>query len=222
MKPIVENVFQISLFPRNSINCYVIDDFLIDSGIRSSSKKILKSIRNKSIKGHVLTHAHADHQGSTKTICEKLNIPLWTSEIEKANAQSGFVTNEYPNAKHFIAKFQQKFWAGKGYKVSKTLKEGDMVGQFTVIETPGHARGHISFFRESDSTLIVGDVLVNMNMLTTQPGLHLPPNIFTTNRSLNIKSVKKIIDLKPKILCFGHGPVLRNKGELEKFYDKLS
>jgi glyoxylase-like metal-dependent hydrolase (beta-lactamase superfamily II) len=221
MKKIAKNVYQIPLMPRNSINCYLIDDILIDSGISSSSGKILKSLQNHKITAHALTHAHADHQGSTSVICEKLNIPLWTSEWEKANAESGIVTNEYPNKKHFIAKFQQRFWAGKGYKVSRILKEGDSVGSFTVIETPGHSYGHISFFREKDRVLIVGDTLVNMNLVTTVTGLSQPPNLFTTDKVRNIESIKKIYDLKPKILCFGHGKVLFDTQILHNFMESF-
>jgi len=217
MKKIAENVFQIPLMPRNGINCYVIDDILIDSGIRSSGNKILKAIKNIAITKHVLTHAHADHQGSCDFICNTLNIPLWTSELEKENAESGNVTYEYPNSNSLIAKFQQKYWAGKGQNVSQVLKEGDKVGSFTVIDTPGHSKGHISFFRESDRVMIVGDVMVNMNLVTTMVGLHQPPNLFTTDKKKNIESIKKIVALKPKILCFGHGPVLFDNGELERF-----
>jgi len=221
MKEIAPNVFQIPLLPRNSINCYLIDDVLIDAGIRSSSAKILNAIKNHKISKHALTHAHADHQGSSKLICETLNIPLWTSELEKENAESGNVTSEYPNTKHLIARFQQRYWAGEGHTVSHVLKEGDSVGSFTVIETPGHAKGHISFFREKDRVLIIGDTLVNMNLLTTTVGLNQPPSIFTTDKLINIESIKKIAALKPKILCFGHGPVLYDNGELEKFLGRM-
>lgn len=221
MKEIAKNVFQIPLMLRSGINCYVVDDVLIDSGISSSSSKILSAIKNVKIAKHALTHAHADHQGSTKVICEKLHIPLWTSELEKENAESGNVTFEYPNHKHPIARFQQKYWAGRGHQVSQVLKEGDCVGSFTVIETPGHSKGHISFFRENDGVLIVGDVLTNMNLLTTMVGIHQPPMLFTTDRETNIASIKKIYDLKPKILCFGHGPVLYNDGKLERFMSSL-
>jgi len=222
MKEIAKNVFQIPLLPRNSINCYVIDDVLIDSGIRSSGNKILNAIRNIKITKHALTHAHADHQGSSSVICHTLNIPLWTSELERNNAESGNVIDEYPNEKHLIAIFQQKYWAGIGHKVSCLLKEGDSVGSFTVIETPGHSKGHISFFREKDKVLIVGDTLLNMNLLTTVAGLHQPPEIFTKDINKNKESIKKIYDLKPRILCFGHGPVLYNNGELERFLSAMT
>ncbi len=221
MKKIAENVFQIPLMPRNAINCYVIDDILIDAGIRSSGNKILKAIKNTAITKHVLTHAHADHQGSSDFLCNRLNIPLWASELEKENAESGNVTYEYPNSNGLIAKFQQKNWAGKGHKVSQVLKEGDAVGSFTVIDTPGHSKGHISFFRETDRVMIVGDVLVNMNLITTIVGLHQPPNLFTTDKKKNMESIKKIVALKPKVLCFGHGPVLFDNGELEQFMSRM-
>lgn len=222
MIEIAKNVFQIPLMPRNSINCYVIEDVLVDAGIRSSASRILKAIRHTKINTHVLTHAHADHQGSSREICEQLNIPLWTSEIEKANAESGKVIYEYPDASHFIARFQQRFWAGKGYPVSNTLKEGDRVGSFTVVDTPGHSRGHISFFREEDRVLIAGDALVNMNLLTTRVGLNLPPGIFTTDREQAKTSLYKIQALRPEIICFGHGPVLYAKGQIEELIEKLA
>ena len=221
MKNIAKNVYQISFFPRNAINCYLVEDILIDAGIRSSANKILNALKDKTISKHVLTHAHADHQGSSKMICETLNIPLFCSEPDKPAAENGNVIFEYPNPNHFISKFQKKFWAGKGHLVFDTLKEGDQVGGFTVIETPGHSSGHLSFFRESDAVLIVGDVLTNMNLLTTKVGLHEPPSLFTADKETNRKSILKLASLQPKILCFGHGPVLFNNGELEKFAQKL-
>lgn len=217
MKTIAKDVYQIPLFPRNAINCYLIEDVLIDAGIRSSAIKILKAIKNKSVTKHALTHAHADHQGSSKIICETLNIPLLCSEPEKEFAENGNVITEYPNPNHIISKFQKNFWAGKGHTVSQTLKEGDQIGGFIVIETPGHSSGHLSFFREKDGLLIVGDVMTNMNLLTTKVGLHEPPNLFTTNQETNKQSIQKLASLKPKILCFGHGPVLLNNGEFEMF-----
>ncbi|PWB24931.1 MBL fold metallo-hydrolase [Flavobacterium sp. HTF] len=220
MKTIAKDVYQIPLFPRNAINCYVIEDVLIDAGIRSSGGIILKALKDKTITKHALTHAHADHQGSSKVICETLNIPLLCSAPEKTAAENGNVIFEYPNPNHIISRFQKRFWAGKGHPVSETLKEGDQIGGFIVIETPGHSSGHLSFFREKDGVLIVGDVMTNMNLLTTKVGLHEPPGLFTTDQEMNRKSIQKLASLKPKILCFGHGPVLFNKGEFEQFIEK--
>ena len=40
-----------------------------------------------------------------------------------------------------------------------TVKEGDMVGDFKVIDTPGHTIGSKSFYYEKDKILISGDTL---------------------------------------------------------------
>ncbi|MET0944953.1 MAG: MBL fold metallo-hydrolase, partial [Flavobacterium sp.] len=124
MKNIAKDVYQIPLFPRSAINCYLVEDILIDAGIRSSGNIILKALKNKYVSKHILTHAHADHQGSSKIICETLNIPLFCSELEKPAAENGNVTFEYPNPNHCISKFQKKFWAGKGHLVFDPVKEG--------------------------------------------------------------------------------------------------
>ena len=83
MIQITKGVYQIPLMPRNSINCYLVGDVLIDAGIRSSQNKILTALKDKKVTAHALTHAHADHQGSSKIICESFQIPLWCSKPEK-------------------------------------------------------------------------------------------------------------------------------------------
>src|SRR5690606_41829413 len=90
-------------------------------------------------------------QGCSDKICNHFNLPLYCHEKEVWRTESGLVTKDYPSSKNIIARLQQKYWAGQGHKVSKTLKENDSLGNFKIIETPGHSAGHISFFREKRS-----------------------------------------------------------------------
>lgn len=220
---IAPKVYQISLIPRNSINCYVIEGVLVDSGIRSSYSAIKKAIQKVPVYQHVLTHAHADHQGCSDQICAEFEIPLICHPNEVFRTETGMVTKDYPTPQHWIAKFQQKYWAGQGHKVDRTIIENDRIGNFRVIESPGHSAGHISLFRERDGVLIIGDAAINMNLLTTATGLRLPPNIFTSDQQQNIKSLQKLAKLNPAIICFGHGPVMRNTDrEFERFVAKYS
>ncbi|OJV53161.1 MAG: MBL fold metallo-hydrolase [Bacteroidetes bacterium 43-16] len=223
MQHIAKEVYHIPLMPRNSINCYIIEGVLIDSGIRSSFPKLSRCLSEIPVHAHALTHAHADHQGCSDQVCDTFNIPLYCHEKEVSRAESGYVTQEYPSDRNLIARFQQKYWAGPGYKVTRTLAENDQLGNFRVIATPGHASGHISFFREKDGLLIIGDAATHMNMLTTLKGLHTPPDLFTTDRAANIMSLVRLAALNPAIICFGHGPVLFNKNKtFEQFVAKLS
>lgn len=221
MHQIAQDVFQIPLMPRNSINCYIIEDTLVDSGIRSSYRIIKKTLQQISVNQHVLTHAHADHQGCSDLLCTAFSIPLLCHPNEVSRTETGMVTNDYPNPQNWVSKFQQKYWAGQGHPVEKTIVENDRIGNFRVIETPGHSEGHISLFREQDGVLILGDAATNMNLFTTRSGLHLPPDMFTSDQHQNIQSLQKLAKLHPAIICFGHGPIMRNTNqEFEKFVAK--
>jgi hypothetical protein len=52
MKQIAKGVFQLPLMPRNSINCYLLEDVLIDAGIRSSANSILRQVANHEVNAH--------------------------------------------------------------------------------------------------------------------------------------------------------------------------
>lgn len=223
LRQIAPEVFQIPLMPRNSINCYIIEGVLVDSGIRSSYTTVKKALRKIPVDQHILTHAHADHQGCSDQICAEFGIPLLCHPDEIFRTETGMVTTDYPNSQHWVAKLQQKYWAGQGHKVDRTVVENDMIGNFRVIETPGHSAGHISLFRERDGVLIIGDAATNMNLITTAIGLQLPPNIFTSDQQRNIRSLQKLAKLNPSVICFGHGPVMQNTDrKFERFVAKCS
>lgn len=214
MLEIAEDVFQISVFPRKAVNAYLIGSIIVDAGVRSSAADLKKALGKRSLTAHILTHAHADHQGSSAFLCDTYRLPLWCGAPDAAAAQTGQVTGEYRNPRHPIAQLQQRFWAGPGHPVARTLRDGEMVADFRVIETPGHASGHLALWRERDVVLIAGDVLVNMGMLTILPGLHEPPALFTHDIAQNRQSIRKIAALKPRVTGFGHGPDLRDTDEL--------
>ena len=96
-----------------------------------------------------------------------------------------------------------------GTAVARTLSEGDsLTDGFTVLDTPGHSPGHVSFWRESDRTLICGDVFFNLHVLTTIPGLRQPPDVLTLDPPTNRQSERRLAGLEPRTVGFGHGPVL--------------
>ena len=82
---------------------------------------------------------------------------------------------------------------------------------------PGHSAGHLAFWRASDGVLVLGDVFNNQNALTGFPvGLRLPFDFFTPDPAENRRSAKRLGELEPKLVLFGHGPPLR---DTKKFVD---
>ncbi|HYM45861.1 MAG TPA: MBL fold metallo-hydrolase [Solirubrobacteraceae bacterium] len=221
MKQLAEDVYLLKGWPRNAINVYLVGDVLIDAATRQGEKRIVRQIDGRRMSAHALTHAHPDHQGCSHAICEKLQIPLWCGQGDvPAMETAGGVSNS--QAPGWLNSLQERFWTGPPHPVARALNEGDEVAGFTVLETPGHSPGHVAFWRESDRTLILGDVLNNMNVMTGIPGLHEPPELFTPDPARNRESARRLAELRPALACFGHGAPLRDPDKLTKFAAGLS
>jgi glyoxylase-like metal-dependent hydrolase (beta-lactamase superfamily II) len=220
MKELAKGLQMLDGWPRNSINVYVAEDVLIDAATRQAERRIMRQIAGMTLSAHALTHAHPDHQGSSHAICERLQIPLWCGRDDvHAMETPGAISNS--QAPGWLNYLQQRFWVGPPHPVARALVEGDEVAGFTVLESPGHSRGQVAYWRESDRVLILGDVLNNINVRTGIPGLHEPPEIFTPDPPLNRESARRLATLRPQLTCFGHGAPLRDPGKLADFVDRL-
>ena len=221
MQQLAEDVYQLKGQPKNAINVYVIGDVLIDAATRQGEKRIMRQIADRTISAHALTHAHPDHQGSSHAICEQLGIPLWCGQgdVPAMETVGGMVD---PKAPAWLNKLRERYWSGPPHPVARALKEGDEVAGFTVLETPGHSRGHVAYWRESDRVLIVGDVLTNVNVMMGIPGLDTPPDPFTPDPARNRASARRLAELKPALACFGHGAPLRDPDRIARFVAGLA
>ncbi len=216
MKQLADGLYQLSGFPPNAINVYLAEDVLIDAATKQAKGRITRQLRGRTVTAHALTHAHPDHQGSSHAICERMKIPLWCGEGDVHAMQTpGAISNS--QAPGWLNSFQERFWTGPPHPVARPLKEGDEVAGFTVLEVPGHSIGHVAYWRESDRTLILGDVLNGMNLMTGRRGLQEPPSVFTPDPARNRQSARRLAALEPELVCFGHGPPLRDPQELADF-----
>jgi glyoxylase-like metal-dependent hydrolase (beta-lactamase superfamily II) len=219
MKQIAESVYMLDGFPPNAINVYLVGDVLVDAGTRHAAKRILRQLRGRRVTTHLLTHAHGDHQGSSHEVCETLGAPLWCGERDAEAVEDGRIRERMPP--HPINSLIAKVFPGPPHPVARRLHEGDVVAGFEVLDTPGHSAGHISLWRASDRTLICGDVLTNMNVITRIPGLHEPPAFFTPDPAKNRESMRRLAELEPELVCFGHGAPLRDPAKLKAFVARL-
>jgi glyoxylase-like metal-dependent hydrolase (beta-lactamase superfamily II) len=217
MRQLAEGVWQLRGFPPNVMNAYLVGDVLIDAGTRMARGRILRELSGYKVAAHALTHAHPDHQGASKAVTEELGIPYWVGRDDVAAAESGEVAPPGGAGSGFV----NRYIAGPGRPVDRALAEGDDVAGFQVLEVPGHSAGHVAYWRESDRTLLCGDVYFGLHALTGIPGLHEPPKAFTPDPARNRESAKRLAALEPALVCFGHGPPLRDPRKLSEFAAKL-
>jgi glyoxylase-like metal-dependent hydrolase (beta-lactamase superfamily II) len=220
MRELARDLLMLNGFPPNAINVYLAGDVLIDAATRQAERRIVRQIAGRPLGAHALTHAHPDHQGSSHAICERFGIPLWCGQgdVPAMEAPGGVANANPPSWATFV---QRRFWAGPAHPVARALVEGDEVAGFTVLDTPGHSPGHVSYWRESDRVLIAGDVFFNLNPLTGIPGLHEAPAAFTPDPARNRAAMRRLAELRPSVTCFGHGPPLRDPGRLAELVARL-
>jgi hydroxyacylglutathione hydrolase len=218
MEEVAQGVWRIALTPREGVNVYVIGDVLVDAGTAGMGKKIPERLAGRPIAAHTITHAHGDHVGGSKAVVDALGVPFWAPAGDAAAVEAGEAVGA-PTKLAPVLKYGRRFDA---VPVARRLSEGDEVAGFTVLETPGHSPGHISFWRESDRVLVCGDVWFNLSLKTFRYGLRQPPKPFTVDPEQNRQSERRLASLQPSVVCFGHGPVLRDAApKLEAFVAAL-
>lgn len=203
-----------------AINTYLVGDVLVDAGGRSDTGVILKELRGRPLSAHAITHAHPDHQGASHRVCEEFGVPFWVPAADVPAAEDPELIDKL-QPDHPIAHLMHRLFTGPGHKVDRALAEGDEVAGFAVLDTPGHSAGHMSLWRESDRTLILGDVLNSQDPLLGIRGLREPKEFFSPDPARNRESAKRLGRLEPLLVLFGHGPPVRDTRKFVDFCARL-
>ena len=212
---------------------------LIDTGLKTAASKIKKMAAQLFGEGSkpsaiLLTHGHFDHVGSLAALCEEWNVPVYAHYLEvpyltgKASypppdptVGGGLMSTMsflYPNS-------PMNIWN----RLSVLPEDGVVPGlpEWKYIHTPGHAPGHVSYYRESDDVLIVGDAFVTtknesaFSVLFQTKKVSGPPKYFTYDWSMSRQSVKALTKLEPAVVATGYGKPMHGT-ELRRGLHQLS
>lgn len=90
-----------------------------------------------------------------------------------------------------------------------TLDEGDeLAGGMRVMHLPGHTPGNLAFSWDDDRVLAVADTIM------TWPSFSAGWPGFNVDEALFRKSLKRVVDMRPEVVCTGHGdPIWENAAE---------
>lgn len=202
---------------------------LIDTGLESSGDFIIEAAdrqfgKESVPKAIILTHGHFDHVGSVKKLAQHWNVPVYAHELEMP-----YITGkrDYPEGdpsvdEGLVAKMSPRFpnrGINLGHYAVTLPKDGNVPGMpgWKWIHTPGHTEGHVSFFRGSDKTLIVGDAFTTtkqeslVSVMTQNEQVKGPPAYLTTDWDAAEKSVRVLRELEPSLAITSHGSPLEGK-----------
>ncbi|WP_207457698.1 MBL fold metallo-hydrolase [Herbiconiux sp. SYSU D00978] len=199
MRVVAPDVHQLTGFPPNQINVYLVGDVLVDSGTASARRRVLRQLEGATLSAHVVTHAHPDHFGASHAICTTRGIPLWAGAHDVTAIETGAM--QVPASP--VAGALSRMPPPPAHPVDRALREGDEVAGFTVLEVPGHTPGHIALWREADRVLLCGDVFFHLGRVTK------PPDFLTLDPERNRRSMQRLRALRPDLVLFGHGAPAR-------------
>jgi glyoxylase-like metal-dependent hydrolase (beta-lactamase superfamily II) len=221
MKLLAEGLYLFDGLPPYALNVYLMGSVILDAGTRYAARRILRQLRGHPVSALALTHAHPDHQGSCHKVCEALGVPLWCGAGDADAVENpGLMLRSLP--RHWLTRTIGPRLAGPGHPVARRLREGDEVGGFAVLETPGHTAGHVSYWRAADRVLVLGDILANLSPPAGLRGLREPPFLFSSDPAKNRRSARRVAALVPALVCFGHGPPLADTTRFVEFIERLA
>ena len=202
---------------------------LVDAGLPGFAGTIARAAEHRfggsRPSGIVLTHGHFDHVGTLRALAEQWDVPVYAHglELPYITGRSAYPPPDPSVGGGLLARTSPLFPAGpvdvgdRARALPGSETGGDDSGEVPGAPdwrwhfTPGHAPGHVSFFRERDRALVAGDAFVTTKqesavaVFEQRLELHGPPMYFTPDWDAARGSVERLAALEPAVAVTGHG-----------------
>jgi glyoxylase-like metal-dependent hydrolase (beta-lactamase superfamily II) len=155
---------------------------LVDTGMRGSEDAIDDALARLRVRVDrvLLTHGHPDHWGLARRYADTAlahpDIRAQMMYAEERRSAVGFLgvppgTEVEGEVIEYLIGYAS---LTHGAPDVTPILEGDHIGDWEVLVTPGHAPGHVCLYRRSDQVLIAGDHLLpevtpNIHLTTEMP-----------------------------------------------------
>ncbi len=192
--------------PATHTNCYLVggdEMVVIDPGSpypdqQAALDHVVERFiaQGKRFREIIITHLHPDHIGGVTHLAEKFNLSVAAHRLT-AESISGEVRVD-----RFIE---------DGETLELSEASTGLTWRLRAMWTPGHARGHLSFYEERTGTLLTGDCVVGFGTVVIAP----PEG----NMNDYLATLRRYLEL-PRLTALmpGHGPVIADaRGRIEEY-----
>ncbi|HVL94907.1 MAG TPA: MBL fold metallo-hydrolase [Solirubrobacteraceae bacterium] len=218
-EPIADGVWLLRGGLARSMNVYLLEDagsggvVAYDAGEKAMAAPVLAAARERGgLARVVLGHADTDHRGAAPALRAYAGVVCHPDAVAQAQGSGGrdyWRMDELPLDVRLLHGFLHRFvWDGGPVQIDGTVREGDAVAGFEVIELAGHAPGLIGLWRERDRLALVSDCIYISDMHGKPQPPAVPLDAYNLDTAQARAAVAKLAALKPRIVCPGHlGPL---------------
>jgi glyoxylase-like metal-dependent hydrolase (beta-lactamase superfamily II)/predicted ester cyclase len=211
-------------------NVYLLEDdgavTLFDAGARTMTRAVATAgAKHGGITRVVLGHGHTDHRGTAPA----LGVPVLChpDEVQDAEGSGGFrywpadLAGVPPVARQIQKLLHRYAWDGGPVQISGTVKEGDEIAGFRVVDLPGHAPGQIGLWRDSDRLALTSDCFYTLDMWGRDCEPRVPFAAYNYDTEQARASMRKLAALEPAAAWPGHAKPLTGdvRSQLERAAD---
>ncbi len=178
---------------------------LIDAGLPGKADKIISALANigvqpLQVKRIILTHHHYDHVGSVWELKRRTGAPVFAHHRD-AEYIAGKRVRRPPRQLSGRIMFSLINLFGvrnvPSVEVDRRLNDGDRIGGFTIIHTPGHTPGHIC--------LLWNEYLFTGDLFQANAGAFSEtPHVFTADVPTSRMSIRAITQFDFQVVCSAH------------------
>lgn len=198
-------------------NAYVVEDgdatTLVDAGMPWHADRIADALRvaaggPEGVDRVLVTHYDFDHVGGLGRI-DGLEAPVFagTPDVEyvAGTAKPPAVTKKGLQQRVLGIRYRPPAGPVEG------VADGESIGGFTCVRTPGHTPGHVSYVHEAHSLVLLGDLV-----RSTSGGFESAPWVLSADTAAIRRSIRTLVDRVGafEVGATGHGdPIVGGAGE---------
>ncbi len=189
------------------VNAYLVEDgdttTLIDAGMPWQHRRLERELTRvvdsiAAIDRVLVTHFDFDHVGALDRL--PFDATVYVGSADEPYL-AGRERPDWTNTKGAFQRVTSVFRDALSLPV-EAVSDGDAVGEFSAIHTPGHTPGHTVFVHEERSVAFLGDVVQERD-----GAFELPPRVLNVDHENARASLVALAERIPSVEtgCPGHG-----------------